>query len=63
MYQKIASLVKENNMTISELSRQTGIAETVFSNLKNRQGNLSVDNAVKVARFFGVSIEDLLSDE
>ncbi len=63
MYQRIASLAKDRGVTIAEVSRQTGVAETVFSNLKYRGGNLSIDNALKVAQFFGVTIEDLLSND
>lgn len=63
MYERIDALVKERGMNMSALSRETGIAENVFSNLKSRKGNLSIDNALKIARYFGVSIEDLIGDE
>lgn len=63
MYERIEALVKERGMNMSALSRETGVAENIFSNLKSRGGNLSIDNALKVARFFGVRIEDLIGDE
>lgn len=60
MYEKILELIRGKEITFSELSRQTGIAENVFSNLKSRDGKLSLENAAKVAAYFGVPIEDLL---
>lgn len=60
MYEKILELIREKEITFAELSRQTGIAENVFSNLKSRGGMLSVENAARVADYFGVRIDDLL---
>ena len=63
MYLKIAEMLKEKNMTFSELSRMTGITENVFSNLKNRSGGkLSADNLLKVAKALDIPIEKLLED-
>ena len=60
MYEKILELIREKEITFAELSRQTGIAENIFSNLKSRGGMLSVENAARVADYFGVRIDDLL---
>lgn len=63
MYQIFEHLLTESDLTISDVSRATGIRMSVFSNWKARGGNLSVDNLAKVARFFGVPIERFLSDK
>ena len=60
MYKKYEELLKERNLTTAEVSRGTGISESVISNWKKRGGNLSLENAKKVADFLGVSIEELL---
>lgn len=60
MYEKIATILKEKGMTFSTLSKETGIAENVFSNLKARGGNLSFANAMKVSVALGVGVEELV---
>lgn len=60
MFEKIAALLTERKMTFAELSRKTGISESIFSNLKNRGGKLSIDNAAKVANALDVEIGDLI---
>lgn len=62
MYSKIAELLKEKGLTFSDLSRLTGVADNVFSNLKKRGGYLSLDSANKVAKALEIPIEKLLED-
>lgn len=61
MYKKYEELLKKRNVTTADVSRGTGIAESVFSNWKKRGGNLSLDNVKKLADYFHVSIEELLA--
>ncbi len=60
MYEKIVELLKEKGLSVSNLSRMTGISESVFSNMKSRGGKLSLDNAAKVATALGVKVEELI---
>lgn len=62
MYETLEKLLKERGLTFAEVSRATGISESVFSNLKTRGNNLSFDNAAKVARFLGLPLERLAGD-
>ncbi len=57
MYKKYAELLKEHNETTSDVSKDTGISESIFSNWKSRNGALSVENLAKVAKHFKVPIE------
>lgn len=60
MYEKIVALLRDKGLSIADLSRATGITESVFSNLKNRGGKLSLENAAKVAAVLEAKIEELL---
>lgn len=57
MYKRFEELLKEKGLTAADVSRATGIAQTVFSNWKSRDGSLSFDNIVKVADFLEVPLE------
>ena len=56
MYKKYEELIKKLGITTAEVSRRTGIAESVFSNWKIRGGHLSVENLKKVSTALGVTI-------
>lgn len=57
MYERILEILKAKDMTFADLSRATGITENIFSNLKNRDGNLSVKNLSKVALALDVPMD------
>lgn len=61
MYEKIAELCDARKITVSQLAKETGISQSVFANMKRREGVLSFPNAIKVAKYFGVSVEELAS--
>lgn len=63
MYKKYLELLQKCNETTADVSRDTEIPESVFSNWKSRNGALSVDNLAKVARHFKVPIEYFLETE
>lgn len=62
MYQKFVELLNETNESTADVSRATGIKESVFSNWKARGGSLSVDNLYKIAKHFGVAIEYFVNE-
>ena len=57
MYQKYVELLEKTGENTAQVSKATGIRESVFSNWKARQGNLSVDNLMKIATHFNVPME------
>lgn len=57
MYYKILELAEKKGVTFADISRATGIRESTFSNLKARGGTLTIENATKVADYFGVSLD------
>ena len=63
MYDKLKELVERNGISFATFCRETGISQSVISNLKERGTNLSVENAVKAAKYFGVKVEDLICEK
>jgi transcriptional regulator with XRE-family HTH domain len=60
LYQKFAELLSKSGKKVSQVSKETGISESVFSTWKNRNGGLSAENLYKVAKYFDVPIEFFL---
>lgn len=63
LYKKIERLLKEKGVTVAEMCASTGIRQSVMSNLKSREGNLSFENAVKVADYLGIDLSELAKTE
>lgn len=68
MYYKIEKFCKEQNISISQLCTNLGIAPQIITNLKNRthsgqNAKLSVENAAKIADFMGISVSELIKKE
>jgi transcriptional regulator with XRE-family HTH domain len=57
VYEKFEQLLKERNVTASEVSKATGIKQATLSNWKKRKGNLNIPNTIKIANYFGVSTD------
>lgn len=65
MYQVLAKLMKEHNETPADLSRATGISEALLSTWKKRaerNGKMSLQNAIKIADHYGIPITELLKE-
>ena len=60
MYEKLRELAEQHELTMYQLSKATGISQSVLSNLKIRGGFLSAENLKKLADYFGVPIEYFL---
>lgn len=60
MYKKYAALLEKTNKTTYQVSRDTGIAQNVFSNWKTGRSKPKVDKLKILADYFGVSIEYFL---
>lgn len=62
MYEVIKKLADDKGVTLADVSRATGVAETTLSNLKARGGSLSFANAALIAEYFGVPLERLKAE-
>lgn len=61
LYTKIEKLCKKHKIKIADLSRETGITKTCFSDLKNnRSKSISIDKLIVIADYFNVSLDDLV---
>lgn len=61
MYEVFEMLCEQRGVTVAEVSRATGIAQSTLSNWKKRRNNLSAANAKKIADYFGVDVGFLMS--
>ncbi len=60
MYEKFAELLEKTNKTAYQVSKDTGIAQSVLSDWKNGRSNPKIDKLKILADYFGVSIEYFL---
>ena len=60
VYEKFAELLETNHKTASQVSRDTGIAENIFSYWKSGRSKPKVDKLLILARYFGVPIETFI---
>ena len=63
MYKKFEKLLKETGKSAYQVSKDTGIAQSVLSGWKNGRSNPKVDKLKILADYFGVSIEYLLEEK
>lgn len=63
MYEKFATLLEKTNKTAYQVSKDTGIAENIFSYWKSGRSKPKVDKLKILADYFGVSIEYFLNEE
>lgn len=60
MYEKFAELLEKTNKTAYQVSKDTGIAQSVLSDWKNGRSKPKTDKLKILANYFGVSIEYFL---
>lgn len=62
LYERIEGLCKEQGISITEMCRRANVQRGNLSDLKyERQKGLSTENMIKLANYFGVSVEYLQS--
>ena len=61
--QILKELCKENNITIKELSKITGITDSLLYKYANQKTSPTIDNIVKLANYFNCSIDYMLGDD
>lgn len=62
MYKKFQALLDKSNKTVYQISKETGISQTAFSNWKSGRSEPSIDSLRRLSKYFGVPIEKLLED-
>lgn len=60
MYKKFADLLSKSNKTAYQVSKDTGIAQSVLSDWKNSRSKPKADKLKILADYFGVPIEYFL---
>lgn len=60
MYEKYQALLDKNHKTSYQVSKDTGISQTAFSNWKSGRNNPNLDSLKKIAKYFEVPIEYFL---
>ena len=63
MYEVFERLLKERNVTASDVSKATGIARSNFTDWKKGRTTPKLEKIQKIADYFGVSIEYLTTGE
>ena len=62
MYKKYELLLEETGKTSYQVSKDTGIAQSTFSDWKTGVSNPKVDKLLILSEYFGVPIEYFLKD-
>lgn len=60
MWEIFEELLRRDGVSIADVSRATGINQSVFSNWKKRNSRLSAQNAEKIADYFNVTVGFLM---
>ena len=60
MYEKFERLLKEHNVTPSQVSKETGIVRSTFTDWKSGRSKPGVEKLYLLAKFFEVPIEYFL---
>lgn len=63
MYSVFVELLQRNGVSTYQVSKATGIAQSVFSSWKNGVSKPKADKMKKIADYFGVSVDYLLGTE
>lgn len=62
MYKQFALLLEKNQITAYRVAKDTGIAQSTFSDWKNGKSNPKINKLIKLAEYFDVPIDYFLSD-
>lgn len=62
MYERYVKLRSDRGVSDYEVSKQTGIGQSTFSDWKSGRSKPGVEKLCKIARYFGVSLEELIGD-
>ena len=62
-HEKLQELRKQKNLTQEELSEMLFVSRTAISKWESGRGYPSIDSLKTIAEFFGVTIDELLSNK
>jgi len=62
-FEKIDKLIKENNEVAVPLMRKLGLTPQIYSNWKRGKASPSTDAIVKIAEYFNVSTDYILTEK
>lgn len=63
VYKKYEELLSKTNKTSYQVSKETGISQTAFSNWKTGRSEPGLESLRKLSDYFGVTIEYFLENE
>ena len=63
MYEIFEQLLKMNNVTVYQVSKATGVAQSSLSDWKKGKSKPKIDKMQKIADYFNVPVEYLLTGE
>ncbi len=63
MYEKYQALLAKENKTSYQVSKETGISQTAFSNWKTGRSEPGLESLSKLSKYFGVPIEYFLEQD
>ena len=63
MYSRFEHLLQKNNVTAYRVAKETGIAQTTFSDWKKGKSSPKFEKLSKIADYFGVPIEYFTGEE
>lgn len=61
-YDKFHRLLKSRGVRAADVSRATGLSNTIFSEWKKGKGIPKIDKLTKIADYFGVPVDYFLDD-
>lgn len=63
MYSTYAELRDKAGFTDYKVSSETGVSRSTFTEWKSGRSKPKADKLLKIARFLGVSVEELIEEE
>lgn len=63
MYERFADLLESRGVKPADITKETGIKSTVFSEWKKGKSTPNADKLVKIARFLDTTVEYLVTGE
>lgn len=61
MYEIFEKLMKSHNLTAYQISKETGVAQSTLSDWKKGKSKPKTDKLQKIADYFGVSVDYLMT--
>lgn len=62
MYAKYAELRDKMGVRDADVAKATGVFQSVFTDWKNGKSTPKVDKLIKIADYFGVSLDELVRE-